>query len=94
MNSNGKIENGLPMQSEPPVRCIGMVQRHGLPPSKIVERWTASVACPVCKSTKSVCTDTRHPDGYTRRRRVCENGHRYTTRETVVIKPDGLSYEI
>lgn len=42
------------------------------------------VRCPVCGDTESTVIDTRpSPGGYTRRRRECPIGHRYTTEEFV-----------
>lgn len=62
----------------------------GVPPS-IARRKSfeiCSMACPVCGSRKTHCVDSRvSANGKsTRRRKVCLNGHRFTTRE--MIEPD------
>lgn len=50
---------------------------------------TSAFACPECKTTKTKCVDSRlGPNGW-RRRRLCENGHRFTTLECAV--PEGQS---
>lgn len=48
---------------------------------------TSAFACPECKTVKTKCVDSRlGPNGWRRRRR-CENGHRFTTLESPI--PEG-----
>lgn len=41
------------------------------------------VPCPECGSTRAVVTEARSARGYIRRRRQCECGARFTTKERV-----------
>lgn len=61
---------------------------NGIPKSKKSQLREHSIECPVCGSHKNGCMDSRTAgDGeYIRRRRVCANGHRFSTRE--VVMPD------
>lgn len=47
------------------------------------------VRCPVCGSEETKVNDTRHTRDYTRRRRECPEGHRFTTHEMVEGEPSG-----
>lgn len=49
----------------------------------------SSVTCPVCASTKGAVTDSRPSEGSIRRRRMCSNGHRFSTIEVLTTnRPD------
>lgn len=56
------------------------------PPSRRRIGMRISMCCPKCGSVHSIVFDTRTPymGDYTRRRRVCDRGHRFTTTEMVV----------
>jgi hypothetical protein len=41
--------------------------------------------CPACKTQTIVCDSREQPDGSTRRRRVCANGHKFTSKETPLL---------
>jgi len=66
----------------------------GPPPSSKAQKYGQSIPCPECGSFSSLVIDTRHTYEHTRRRRVCQNGHRYSTRETYLIEPLWSGYEI
>jgi len=53
-----------------------------------------SVCCPECGVGRSSVLDTRHFPTYTRRRRVCCCGFRFTTRETCITPRHIPNYEI
>lgn len=57
------------------------------------ERYRVGVRCPVCEDKRSVTLDSRGSvkGDRIRRRRVCINGHRYTTHETVLAEQE-LAY--
>jgi transcriptional regulator NrdR family protein len=42
---------------------------------------TPGLACPECGSPTSEVVDSRSADGFIRRRRECQRGHRFTTHE-------------
>ena len=48
------------------------------------ETFRVGISCPECGMRQNIAIDSRPSLSYTRRRRVCINGHRFTTRETVV----------
>ena len=45
-----------------------------------------SMACPVCQSLVSSVIDKRSYASRTVRRRVCDKGHRYSTKEITTTK--------
>lgn len=47
------------------------------------------IPCPECGSSSGKVVDSRPRDGGTRRRRICDNGHRFSTVE-VVARPDTI----
>lgn len=57
------------------------------------KEWARGMACPQCGSQKTAVLDCR-PDrarNRIRRRRHCENGHRFTTYETVCLEDQDWS---
>lgn len=65
----------------------------GIPPQVTRKRWSMCLPCPVCGVRKAALLYSRpnkHED-YIRRRRVCPNGHRYTTHETA-LREQELAY--
>ncbi len=49
--------------------------------------------CPVCGILLSIVSDSRPKEDSIRRRRICSNGHRFTTYEHVRLD-DVISYDI
>lgn len=45
--------------------------------------------CPICKTRHNKVLDTRASPGFVLRRRLCDNGHKYLTRE-YAIKDDTI----
>lgn len=66
----------------------------GLPPSlkEKGREWSLSMPCPECSCNVALVIDVRQVEDGIRRRRVCRNGHRYTTYERAERKWSG--YEI
>lgn len=52
-----------------------------------MKRKSEGVSCPICGDMITHCVDSRYTakGNYTRRRRVCQNGHRFTTQEKCEI---------
>lgn len=46
---------------------------------------TPGIRCPECDTTLSDVVQTRQRVGFIARRRVCFNGHKFTTHETVPV---------
>ena len=55
---------------------------------------SVGVPCPVCGERRSAVVDTRPSKEHTRRRRVCANGHAFTTHERCVSEVWQPNYEI
>lgn len=49
--------------------------------------FSIGICCPECGKRESITIDSRPSLSYVRRRRLCIEGHRFTTREEVV--PEG-----
>ena len=52
------------------------------------------VACPVCGEFESKVLDCRpvHSEGTFRRRRLCPNGHKYSTKEMLSVEYNAIKH--
>lgn len=57
-------------------------KKSGIPNKR--ETNSYSLACPICGIKTSGVIDSRPTYKHIRRRRVCSNGHRFTTHEIVI----------
>lgn len=69
-------------------------RRSGMPSYCAHRQASGSLPCPACGTRSSNVIDTRHTKNYTRRRRVCICGYRYTTEERCVDESFVPNFEI